>query len=238
MKWLIFLIGFTYYLYYLISTEKLYLFIHPRMTIYMIFSLIVFTILCLCQLKKVLRKNEKFDSPSLVFFLPLVLIYLVNPQGLNSDIVSQKGLATSYYNSSSNNSNSTVNKNKTIEITDSNFCDKIDDITYNVNKYKGKEVKLSGFIYKDTNSPKDTFTVARMIIVCCAADAEVNGITCYIQNSKDFKNDEWVEVTGKISSIKNFDPTDINAKFIPLVNITSIKPIKKPDNPYIYLKKM
>lgn len=234
MPWFIVLVSFSYYLYYLLWTKSLYKFIHPRMTIYIIFALVVLIALSILQLIKVLRKSHDLCKPSIVFVLPIALFYAVNPQGLNSDIVSTKGISTTAYHTVSHASN-LVN---TINITASNFNDKIDELTYNASKYKGKQITVSGFIYRNSNFPKDTFDVARMIIVCCAADAEINGIACHLTSSFDFKDDQWVSIKGTLATIKNFVPNDIDSNILPIINVTSIKTISKPINPYIYLKKI
>lgn len=249
VKWFIILVGFTYYIYYLISTKKLYLFIHPRMTIYMYFSLIIFSILSLLQIKKIFKvKGGHAKAASTIFLLPLVLVYIVNPQGLDAEIASQKGYSTNSYGvasspsttaapttSKSDESSTSALQGNLIKPNEQNYSDVVNEIMYNANKYKGKNITLGGFVYKDGTLPKDTFVVGRMLIICCAADAELTGLAVKMDNST-LQNDQWVEVTGTIDVMPNFDKDDTDNKIIPVIKVTNVKPMAKPSNPYIYLK--
>lgn len=234
-KWFIFLIGFSYYMYYLISSKKLYLFIHPKMTNYIIFSMVVLFVLSLLELKKILFTKKHTTSVSIIFFVPLILAYIINPQGLNSNIAASKGITSNIY---STEKDVTSNKiSNLITLTDSNFSDMTNEISYNLNKYKGKEITISGFVYKDEHFPKNTFAISRMLIVCCAADAEITGLACRIKGNVDLKNNEWISVTGTINSVENFDKNYSDQKIIPIIDVTSEKNISRPKNPYIYLKR-
>lgn len=236
LKWFIVLIGFTYWLYYLITTKKLYLFIHPRMTVYMYFSLFIFIILSLLQVKKIFKfKENQGKAVSTIFLLPLILVYIVNPQGINGEIASQKGYFTEGYSVSSTSTSTEDDTKSLIKPNDQNYSDVVNDIMYNANKYKGKKITISGFVYKDGTLPKDTFIVGRMLIICCAADAELTGLAVKMDNST-LQSDQWIEVTGVINVIPNFDKEDTDNKVIPIINVTNVKKVAKPSNPYIYLK--
>lgn len=247
LKWFLILVGFAYYIYYLISTKKLYLFIHPRLTIYMYFSLFIFMILSLLQIKKIFKvKGGHAKAASTIFLLPLVLVYIVNPQGLNAEIASQKGYSTNSYGVASNPSTTAPTTSQTDESINSdlqgnlikpneqNYSDVVNEIMYNANKYKGKKITLGGFVYEDGSFPKDTFVIGRMLIICCAADAELTGLAVKMDNST-LQKDQWVEVTGTIDVMPNFDKEDTDDKIIPVIKVTNVKPMTKPSNPYIYL---
>lgn len=235
-KWFIFLIGFAYYMYYLILSQKLYLFIHPKMTNYIIFSMVILFILSILEFKKVLFDKKHITSVSIIFFIPLILAYIINPQGLNSNIASNKGITSNVYSNQAYLENAAINKNL-IKFTNDNFSDMTNEISYNLNKYKGKKITLSGFVYRDEHFPKNTFVTARMLIICCAADAEVTGLACRVKNNINPKNNEWISITGTINSIENFDKDYSDQKTIPIIDVENIKNIKKPSSPYIYLKK-
>lgn len=246
LKWFIILGGFTYYMYYLISTKKLYLFIHPRMTIYIYFSLFIFIILSILQARKIFNVKEgNIKAASTIFLLPLVLVYIVNPQGLNGEIASQKGYSTNSYAVASGTTTTIASKSdgsgdsgiqgNIIKPNEQNYSDVVNEIMYNANKYKGKKITLGGFVYKDETFPKDIFVVGRMLIICCAADAELTGLAVKMDNCT-LQNDQWVEVTGFIDVMPNFDTEDTDNKIIPVIKVANVKPIAKPSNPYIYIK--
>ena len=237
-KWFLFLIGFAYYMYYLILSKKLYLFIHPKMTNYIIFSMVVLFILSILEFKKIVFNKKYINSVSTIFFIPLILAYIINPQGLNSNIASNKGITSNIYSNETNVKNVSIDKsNNLIKLTNDNFSDITNEISYNLSKYKGKKITLTGFVYRDEHFPKNIFVTARMLIICCAADAEVTGLPCRIKSNINFKSNEWVNITGTINSIENFDKDYSDEKIIPIIDITNVKTINKPNNPYIYLKK-
>lgn len=235
-KWFMFLLGFAYYMYYLILSKKLYLFIHPKMTNYIIFSMVVLFLLSILEFKKILFDKKHITSVSIIFFVPLILAYIINPQGLNSNIASNKGVTSNIYSNQADLEKMAVNKNL-IRFNNDNFSDMTNEISYNLNKYKGKKITLSGFVYRDEHFSKNTFVTARMLIICCAADAEVTGLACRVKNNASPKNNEWISITGTINSIENFDKDYSDQKTIPIIDVESIKRINKPSSPYIYLKK-
>lgn len=55
----IIMVGFTFYFYYLVLTDKLNLFINPKMVKYIIFASIFFTILTVYQFTKVFTVKTK-----------------------------------------------------------------------------------------------------------------------------------------------------------------------------------
>ncbi|AJA46644.1 TIGR03943 family protein [Clostridium pasteurianum DSM 525 = ATCC 6013] len=254
LKWFIILFGFSYCLYYLISSKKIYLFIHPRLTIYMYFSLFIFIILTLLQIKKIFKvKNENMKAASSIFLLPLILIYLVNPQGINAQMVSQKGFSTNASLTGNLEANKTsavktkanadvdlqvsddTMQGGNININEQNYSDVVNEITYNMNKYKGRTIKINGFVYTDNTFPKNTFVIGRMLIICCAADAEMVGLA-FKMDKPVIQKDQWVEITGVLDTMANFDKEDTDNRTIPFIKVTAVKPIQKPSNPYVYLK--
>ena len=92
-KWLLILIGFSYYIYTLLTTGNINLFIHPRMIKYVRFALVVLLILSLFQLKRlfIITNNRKRKIYLGVFLFPLTLGIFINPQGLSGEIAGKKG---------------------------------------------------------------------------------------------------------------------------------------------------
>ena len=287
-KWLLVLIVFAYYLYTLLNTGNINLFIHPRMIKYVRFSLVVLLILSLFQLKRVfiITNNRKRKVYLGVFLFPLALGIFINPQGLSGEIAGKKGAGfmnsnplieaksinlhnanvgnNSINKNSSSQINSTVSQNSTsnsnvpksqintndlnssnldkstgsnennaMVVDTNNFTQVTDDMCYNdPNKYKGKKISITGFVYRDDTVSKNEFVVGRLMIVCCTADAEVAGVLCDWSKSPTLKNDQWVKVTGTIDSeLHKFEGKD---QMIPVIRVNHIEPIDKPKNQYIY----
>ena len=92
--WLLLLIGFTAYVFYLLLTNEILYFIHPRMTIYVLIMLITLTVLGVFQFAKVRRplKNRNIRFSAIMFAIPLILGVTVAPRGLNESIAANRGL--------------------------------------------------------------------------------------------------------------------------------------------------
>lgn len=295
-KWLLILIGFAYYIYNLLSTGNINLFIHPRMIKYVRFSLAVLLILSLFQLKRlfIITNNRKRKIYLSVFLFPLALGIFINPQGLSGEIAAKKGagfmnsnpsldaksinsrstsinnnlnkndssttnnVASKNDNSTTNTSKSQINTDKfknlnpnhgttvddnndeadsiegnTIVVDTNNFTQVTDDMSYNdPNKYKGKSISITGFVYRDDTVSKNEFVVGRLMIICCTADAEVTGVLCDWSKASTLKNDQWVKVTGKMDSeLHKFEGKN---QMIPVIRVDHVEPIDKPKNQYVY----
>lgn len=99
----------------------------------------------------------------------------------------------------------------------------------NAKSYQDKPVKLSGFIFDPPNTGDHIQMVARFVVTCCAVDARPVGL--YIDMTAyqgQFKADQWVEVSGKMSTLQ------IAEEYQLLIVPYNIKLISVPDEPYIY----
>lgn len=98
----------------------------------------------------------------------------------------------------------------------------------NWQSYVGEKVDLEGFVYWEEGYPEDYFMVSRFIISCCAVDARPVGILVSKEWKKEYKLDQWVNVTGEL------DLVEINGVETIVIIPSEIKQIEIPDNPYIY----
>ncbi len=91
----------------------------------------------------------------------------------------------------------------------------------------GRTVELTGFVLPQ---PDGTWLLARMQIICCAADAYASKIRP-INVPPDAQNlpaNTWITLTGTYTPDPNAKP-DVE---IPLINVTHIQRTSQPDNPY------
>lgn len=99
----------------------------------------------------------------------------------------------------------------------------------NLNFYAGKEVNLTGFVFKPLILPHDYFLVSRFVIRCCAADATPVGIIVKLADWKlTYPENTWIRVTGNFG-IENFNNQE-NLVVVP----KKVAVIEKPANIYIY----
>jgi putative membrane protein len=266
-KWLLVLLSFTYYLYTLLVTGKIYIFINPKIIKYVCFSLILFVILSIIQLKRVftIRKSKIRKINLWVFLFPLALGIFINPQELSSKTAVKSGISLVENNLSKQNTSTKSNislkiepnkaetqntstksnvplkiqpnkaetQNSEIVIDDSNFTHLVDDITYSdPNKDKGRTIKITGLVFRDDTTTKNEFFISRLMIVCCAADMEVEGILCDWSKTTTLKDDQWITVTGIIDT--EMHKVYGSNQITPFIRIEKVVNAEKPKNPYVY----
>lgn len=72
------------------------------------------------------------------------------------------------------------------------------DVMSSTDRYLGKNVRVRGMVFRASNVPKGYFVISRRAMTCCADDIQVVGILVKSPEEGQFKNGDWVEVTGKI----------------------------------------
>lgn len=229
--WFFILFMFTLYIYFLLSTGKMSLYIHPKMIKYSAFSFVVLGELTIVQFFKIfsVKTRNRFKNGYMLFLMALVLGVFFAPGGLNSDISKKKGVT---FVSSGNIENIAAHSHEEGEVIEGNeiiFSEKnyihyLEDLGKNLDKHIGKKIKITGFILKDDSLSDKEFVITRMLINCCAADSQVLGIRAKWSNAEDLEEDQWVIVEGTVSS------EDKNA----VILVQRLKIIDKPSNPYVY----
>jgi len=96
-------------------------------------------------------------------------------------------------------------------------------------QFEGKEIAVSGFVYRDqTSADTGPFAVSRFLVQCCAADATPLGIMVDPGRQQNLPVDSWVKVQGKLRIVTHEGNEMIR------IEASSITPITQPDAPYIY----
>ncbi|NJJ40321.1 TIGR03943 family putative permease subunit [Paenibacillus apii] len=95
--------------------------------------------------------------------------------------------------------------------------------------FKGREVVVSGFLYRENNHDLGgRFAVSRFLVQCCTADATPLGILVNAGQQKSLPADTWIKVRGKLQIVvyKSKETLQIDAE--------SVTPLKQPSTPYVY----
>lgn len=141
------------------------------------------------------------------------------------------GIDTSSSASSSSPSSSTApqeDKNGVMTISDEQFASWYTDINQNMKKYEGKTLKMKGQVFRMSTFAKNEIVPARYAMVCCAADLQPCGILCRSDEVSQYKDNDWVWVTGKIK-IENYQK-----QTMPVCYVTKIEKADKAKEDYIY----
>ncbi|MFF3711226.1 TIGR03943 family putative permease subunit [Streptomyces phaeochromogenes] len=90
-----------------------------------------------------------------------------------------------------------------------------------------RHIKIAGLLALDRDgSPY----LVRMALSCCAADAQPVKIGLTGRIPPVLRPDSWLEVTGTYTAKRTKDP--VNDGIIPFLDVTEVKPVKAPRDPY------
>ncbi|MBT2696139.1 TIGR03943 family protein [Bacillus sp. ISL-40] len=115
-----------------------------------------------------------------------------------------------------------------IVMNDYVFAAYYEEISKDINKFKGRKIKLKGFIYKEDGLSHNHIVISRFLITHCVADASIIGFLSEFSEPSSLVKDTWVEAEGVL------DITTFNGTELPLIKITGLKKINEPEKPYLY----
>jgi putative membrane protein len=229
--WFFILAMFTAYIYLLLATGKMTLYLHPKMVKYSAFSFVILGELTIVQFFKVftVKTRVKFRSGYMLFFMTLIFGIFFAPGGLNSDITKQKGVTFVSSGNIESIAAHSHEKGQVIEgneiiFNETNYIHYLEDLGRNLDKHVGKKIKITGFVLKEDNLSKDEFVITRMLMNCCAADSQILGLKAKYPMTQSLEKDQWISVEGIVTSKDNHA----------VIFVQRLNKIERPDTPYIY----
>lgn len=224
------------FLYYLICSNRIGDFVHPRIVAILKVSIILFIIIAFALLFQLNNKSyvKRKLTGYYIYIIPLLILFIAinfaptskyiasNINSIrekiasdNAEVITHKTMVKVPIKSDKN----------TFEVNDENFIDFLNLVNNNFDDISNKTIIITGFIYKDNSINKNEFALVRILMSCCSADTKVVGIICNNQLDKTLKNDSWVKVTGRLERNKEGEVT---------LKINDMNLIDKPKNIYIY----
>lgn len=201
--------------------------------------------------------NKKLIAYTIIIF-PLVTEFLLPAKVLDASIVDKKGGMTVLSNQkqvkkeiSSDQGDLSIEHTEVIdpeEITEKEYEEvkqtleqspiiTMNDDVYSAyheeiimapNKFKGREIELKGFIYKEDEFKPDQLVIARFLITHCVADAGIIGFLSEFPEASKLEENTWIEAKG-VLDISTFNGTEL-----PVIKINKLKEIREPQEPYLY----
>jgi uncharacterized repeat protein (TIGR03943 family) len=99
----------------------------------------------------------------------------------------------------------------------------------------GTTVRLTGFVVHDEGDTPGAFTLARLMVGCCAGDATAMIVSVRGYEGAPLSDDEWVEVTGRFDEqLTSEQPHDPFAGAVPVLAMASLRHVDEPREPYEY----
>jgi uncharacterized repeat protein (TIGR03943 family) len=111
-----------------------------------------------------------------------------------------------------------------IEVKPEDFAIWYQDISEEPDKYKNKTVKIGGFTMLREKLPAGSFIFGRQLMTCCVDDITFAGMLCTGYDPKHLEDNQWMELTAKISIKHN----KVYNKKGPVLGVLSIEPGTPP----------
>ncbi|ANE48128.1 hypothetical protein SY83_19610 [Paenibacillus swuensis] len=187
-----------------------------------------------------------------LFLLPLLLGYLLPDEAMNSAMVNKKGINLSSAPTTNPPGEGiriaetglfpaedpftqiyadyakTIYKHNVIEVKDELYIETLTTLDMFRKPFLGKTISITGFIYRAEGMKANEFAVSRFSVECCSADAAPYGMLADFPKASVLKDNEWVQVEGKLSESK------LGEERILKINVTNIRRITAPASPYVY----
>lgn len=118
-------------------------------------------------------------------------------------------------------------KDEVYQITSNNYTNILKAVYEDLDTYIGQKISFSGYVYRVYDFKDNEFVLARDMVVSSNFQTLVVGFMCSCDNARDFKDNSWVELSGKIT--KGYYHGDI-----PVIKVENIKEINKPSDSTVY----
>ena len=232
------LLGFFLFYFALLRDNTIINYVHPRIVPYAKIRLVLMGLIVLLLIFNIFK--EKMVRRSLrkyaIFLVPLIVFIVVGNNGLSSTakIQEEKNNITTEEqilnpirvdNDKKEESNlkESFNKDKN-KIDDKHYVDYLNEIGSNHKEYIGRDIEVTGFIYKEASMKDREFALARYMMTCCAADMQMVGYLCHAHEAVNFPSGTWVKINGKLEDEKD------NV----VIHVDNIERIESPEEGYVY----
>ncbi|MDD7796107.1 TIGR03943 family putative permease subunit [Clostridium sp. 'White wine YQ'] len=226
--WFLILVFIDIYLYYLISTRKIFDYVSNKTEYYIWSAIVILAFVAIFQFFKIftIPTREKLRKGYLIFIIAFIL--MINSKGIKEiDTLQFKGVTVVINNTPFEHSHSgeeTIPNEGKISLTKENLYSYVEQLQENPQKYVGREAVISGVVYQ-VQGDENTFYIGRNVISCCIADSQNVVIICNIKEKKLPQKGQWVEVSGKIE-IGSFNYKN-NIIKIPIIKVNSYKNVNE-----------
>jgi putative membrane protein len=121
-----------------------------------------------------------------------------------------------------------LEQSSTIEMNDNVFSTYYEEMHMDLDKFRGREITLKGFVYKEDGLEQNQLVLARFLITHCVADAGIIGFISELPEASSLDVNTWIEAKGVL------DTTNYNGTKFPIIKITKWEIIDQPKEPYLY----
>jgi uncharacterized repeat protein (TIGR03943 family) len=154
--------------------------------------------------------------------LPVVLSLLVPAQPLGASAINNRGISVTAPEQSGG--------VRRMSAAPQNILDWLREFSHvgDPRALDGREVDVTGFVYKDSRTKPDQFWVSRFVVSCCVADAAAVGMLVQTPDAERLAAGSWVRVIGKLKA------GEFAGELLPIIIAERTEPIQQPAHPYLY----
>lgn len=220
---------------YLLMSGQIVTFIAPSYVIIVKISTVLLAVFMIYLLVTFNKKKETITTglSQVAPFLPIfvALFYIPTNSAVTTVAVmpqSDQVNIDGFFMGGSGGATPEQTENTTLDFTNENFVS-LYNMIYSDDTVGGKKITITGFASLDQRVGKGRFIIARMVMVCCAADMIPIGVICQAGEGMEFLDKNWYEVTG----ILTYEDTSDGSRQ-PIIMVTGDKKIEQPETPYVY----
>ncbi len=115
-----------------------------------------------------------------------------------------------------------------IEVIDRDYAEIMSEIQFFPQDYIGKEIVMTGFVFRPPGVAANQFSLVRYVVMCCTADALPYGVLCELPDAAKYEEGTWLSIRGFLQR------TTYEDKTVPAIKITFRKQVPEPKNPYVF----
>lgn len=231
----------------LLGAEQLSLYIHPRFTFFTEVADYLLLIMALAEFCRIVSisnvpvnsLHQHFHGHDLnggyILFVATLFFAMVFPNTtLDATQVANRGLNTRITPDTATIASlprplaEKLKLTKEIEVTDLDYTEVMSELNQFPDDYIGKEVSMTGFVFRSPEQTSNQISLVRYVITCCTADALPYGILCEAKSPENYPAGTWLEITGVVQKGKYDDEP------VGMVKLSSIKKIAEPKHPYVF----
>jgi putative membrane protein len=241
-------LGLGFYLFNLLSSGKLYLYINVRFAWLTMLGMLILLALG-ANMLDVLRRSRPQSAdddpghlhspghdhaehtkpspwPLLLLLLPLLIGFLIPARPLGAEAASSRGVTVSGALVSGDLSPMLLQTGPD-QRTVLDWI-RIFNTQTDLDQYEGETANVIGFVYRDPRLSENRFIASRFAVTCCVADAFALGMQVEWPDNAGLGVDEWVQVKGPIRIIEQ------DGRMIPLIVAESVRQVEVPAQPYLF----
>jgi putative membrane protein len=231
----------------LIASDQLSLYIHPRFTIFMEIADILLLIMAVTQFVRIFfvtkslshcghtHEHTHFFKSDVILFVATLFFSMIFPNTtLDANLVADRGLNTRLTPNVASEENlprplaAKLKAEKIITVTDLNYTEVMSELNQFPDDYIGKEINMTGFVFRSSKEASNQFSLVRYVITCCTADALPYGVLGELKSAQQYPDGTWLEIHGVMDKGKFEDQS------VGMIKLTSLKKINEPKKPYVF----